>query len=198
MTTEAEDPQPPVRTFAHATGESPPTGPPAFDEDTSTFTALDELREELADEIVEPITIRVPGRPKWGVRFNPDIEGPVLGRWAKRAKDKTQAGELDTLKLACTTLASQCVAIVKVDDAWSPGMPFIERVEHETDVVDDDGETLRFTSPALHAMLGVGRPIDAVPAFYSLDGYVMSVWLELIEAAGYGDEVPDGDPTKRP
>jgi hypothetical protein len=81
------------------------------------------------------------------------------------------------VKLACTALANTCLAILR-DGAEVP----------------DGAGPLTFTSPALHEILGVDRTVDAVRRFYGRDAHVIAVSRQILDEAGYGEDVGP-DPT---
>lgn len=162
---------------------------PETEHGTKPANPLEELREELAEEITGlTATYPVPGRPKYAVRYSLDVEGPQLQRWTKQASDKKLPGGVDGTKAAAIVLANMCEAILRVTDG---DLDTAEEIYGTDDVV------FTFRHPELHEMLGVSRAIAAVQKFYALDGVVIRVAGDLVDEAGYGDEMPDLDPTRR-
>ncbi len=138
-------------------------------------TPLDQLRAEITAPVVAaPITLEVPGRTGYAVRYLTDLDHDQVDMWrrqsTRRAPGKGQTQEINTLKLAELILAHQCEAIIR----------------QGADVVVDD-EPLVFASRTMMAITGTSKVRDAVRKFYGRDADVISAGDAVLEAAGYLD-----------
>jgi hypothetical protein len=147
-------------------------------------TGLDALRAELSAEVeVELVTLDVPTRPGYAVRYRCDVSYDELATWRKRSADKTKPGHLDEVKLAAIILAN------KVDGIMA----------HGTEVTDGDA-AVTFASPVFLDLTGKGSAVSALRHFYGLDGHVDAAAKVVLGRSGFGDELAeegdDVDPTK--
>lgn len=150
------------------------------DEPVARLTLLDELRAEAQQEArKEPVTYMVATRPGWSVRYDTNIDDQVLGQWRKRAADKTQPEGVNQLKLCLTVLANHAEVFVR----------------NGVDALDEEGQPISFRSQYLIDLLGVGRAVDAVKKWYGADGEILSTAYSVLDAAGYGRDADEGDPT---
>jgi hypothetical protein len=158
----------PIRTFAAV--PSPAPGLPSI---------LDDLRSELADEAEEHhVTLEVPGRPGWAVRYSSDVDYSMLKMWAKQATSKVDG--TDELQFSALVLASQCRAIVR----------------HGVDLVEGN-DVLVFASPHFMSLVNVVSSTEAVKRLYGRDAHVISSANAVLAEAGYGEDVGRQDPTVR-
>lgn len=143
---------------------------------------LDELAADLAVEVeTEPITIPVPKRPGYAVRFSTDLDGETFKRWRKRCQDNGDPDGENQLKLATLILANQALCIVK----------------RGVDAHGRDDEPLTFRDKTIQDMLGAYDAPQAVRRFYGVDGHVMSAAQDVTRAAGYGENLGEvEDPTR--
>ncbi len=147
-------------------------------------SALADLESELAAEVPDrSITLDVPGRPGWSVRYSADVSSAELNGWRRAAKDDKAVDGVDAARLACGVLASKCRALVR----------------NGTDVTDDGGP-LTFQSAAIKDLYRTQRNVDVVAAFYG--GHARDADLEaaaraVLAAAGWGGEASVTDPTER-
>lgn len=143
---------------------------------------LEELRQEIKREVTgEPVTLEVPGRAGWTVRYRADVEMPKLAAWRKKSADRSMPDGIDELKLCLTILADQCEALLK----------------DGREVEDDDGGLLTFATPAFLELIGVGRSVEAVRKWYGVDGRVVAAAQEVMNASGYGEDAIREDPTRK-
>lgn len=149
--------------------------------DGSPYAAL---RGEIERDLTGvAITLDVPGRPDWAVRYRCDLQIDQLNRWRKRAADRTAPDGLDESKFGCMLLANQSEAIIyrgedvpeNPDDAASPPMSFRSRKFHE--------------------LVGVGSSVDAVKAWYVRDGSISAAGQAVLFGSGFGEEASEADPT---
>lgn len=156
---------------------------------TGAPSLLDELRAEVKQDVVgEPITMPIPGRPGWAIRYRCDIENPTLTAWRKKNADKSPEG-VDSLKLSCVILANQAECFVR----YKPDEPVAEGI----DALDEDGHAVNFTSQWLLIELGVGKAIEAVKKWYGLDGTIIAHAQEVLLGSGFGADAERLDPTQR-
>lgn len=145
---------------------------PVDDDLPPATTPLDDLRAELAEEVgAEPLTLPVPARPRYSVRYSTDVDGELLSRWTKASKDRHAPNGVDELSLACRILANQAIGVLR-----------------DGDELLDEGKPLRFRSRAFLDILGVGSPTEAVRKLYGRDGHVQAAALEVLRSAGYDDD----------
>lgn len=137
---------------------------------------LADLQAVTDDEDV--ITYTVPSRPGFEVRYSTVFEYETVQARTMAAKDPAMPTGINSLTLACATLAGQCLAILKDGE----------------DVVDGDGRPVTFQTEAFRRMLGALDAAHAVRLFYKKDGHALRASDELHRDGGYG---PEGVPTKR-
>lgn len=153
--------------------------PTSFGEDVPAPSAAPSMLDGLLGDFTQAQTehestaFDVPGKPGVTVRYATDIPYEMVAAWRKSAVS-TEAPEL---RFGLSLLAYACRGMA---------------VEGEP--VTDAGQPVTFTTPSLHARLGVSNPADAVRAFYGKDGYVLATYQAVLIAAGYGAEV---SPTTR-
>lgn len=89
----------------------------AFDDGSAAGTdptELDLIAAELSAELpAEPITLDVPGRPGWAIRFDTDVSAPKLAAWQTRSKDPSWPDGVDQLKLAGIVIANQAIEVIR-------------------------------------------------------------------------------------
>lgn len=143
---------------------------------------LEALKQEIAKEVTGDIVVlEVPKRPGWSIRYRCDVQMPLLSRWRKQAADRTMPDGLDELKLCLTVLANQCDAILL----------------NGREVEGNDRQLVTFASEEFLEMVGAGRAIDAVKAWYGVDGHVLAAAQEVLTESGFGEEATREDPTPR-
>ena len=166
-------PAEPVRSFSAVNPDDPELVTPG------PTTALDELRSELAAEVATPpLTLAVPGRTDYAVRYSTELAHEQLTAWRKTARDKQAPEGIDELRWASIVLANQAEVVLR------------KGVE-----VELDGRPANFQHEGFRGMLGADlRATAAVRKFYGRDSDVIAAALAVIRAAGYGDDA-DADPT---
>lgn len=143
-------------------------------------TVLDRLRKELAKKVERPeIFIDVPERPGVSLRISPNITQHQMRSWRKNSGESTKNG-FDPTKFACYVLGHTCTGT------------FFDGEE----ALDSEGFPLTFASADILEMTNASRPIpECVQSFFGIDPHVESAALTIMDAAGYGDEVEQVDPT---
>lgn len=150
-------------------------------------TALEELKAELAEPPADTtITLAVPARPKYSVRFNWSLAADfdVVEAWWKKGRRGSKQG-VDIAKVMAIVAAATCETIVR------------DGVD-----VEAGGDPVTFATTAFQELLATNdRPIagavDCVRVFYGSDGHVIAAGQAILSAAGYGEEMFEegGDPT---
>ena len=143
-------------------------------------TILEQLRTEVAKKVERPeIEIPIPEREGVTVRFSPNITQNQLRAWRRNSGENSKDG-FDPLKFACYVVGSCCTAILINDEI----------------VQNDDSINLTFASSAILEMTNDNRPIpDGIRHFYGIDPHLESTALAILDAAGYGEEVEEINPT---
>lgn len=145
-------------------------------------SVLDLLRADLQREVEDDlVTLPVPGRPAYMVRYSAKVPYDRFSAWLKRSEDKSVIGGINLLRFGGIVLANCCRGILRDGE----------------EITAADGP-LTFTSKALWEILGVSDAVGAVNAFYGNDAHVIASGTEVIATAGYGDQInADSDPTSR-
>jgi len=155
----------------------------AFSTDkTPAPTVLDAIKADLQAAVKnDPITLSVPKRERWTIRYNANVSADMMARWRKAARDKTMADGFDGMKYACLILANQC-EVAMFDGQIA---------------TDDLGNELNFRNMKFLEMIGAARAIDAVRKFYGVDGDILRAVEAILVAAGYDSEEQEAeaDPT---
>lgn len=142
-------------------------------------TLLADLRAELSEQVEhKPLTLKVPNRPGYSVRYSTDIEYRRLQMITKRAQDKGLGGT-DLVKWSCSVLATFCESVVR----------------HGEDVLDD-GQPVTFASKMLQEAVGTFEAVACIRKFYGEDGDIMAAASTLVTAAGLDRESLEGEETE--
>ena len=155
-------------------GESPMLDPAA------AATDLSRLRADLAAESKTDVTLPVPGRPIYAVRFRTDVSGDELDRWRKTAKSKRHVDGIDAVKFAALILANTCLEVLR------DGTPLL----------DSDGDPLTFRSVELwKGTLEASTAAGGVLKFYGRDGHAVAASNAVLGESGWGEDLQPLDPT---
>ena len=153
--------------------------------DETDNSDLEAIRGELvAGGGVDTKLLEVEGRPGYAVEFRLDFTSRDVDRIRKAAHDRTFADKVDGIKFAALLLAKTCVAIHR------NGAP-----------IELDGRPATFTEPEFLDLLkrdGERQPVkavDGVRRFYVLEGRIEAHARTVMEAASWGDEAREVDPT---
>lgn len=157
-------------------------------------SALDILAAAVKEEVRRPDLIKaVPSRPKIKLVIDTNIDGENFQLWQRRAMPKGKTGvlDMDQLKLCCVVLANQ----VK-------GVMVVHPTKGDTEVLGTDGSPMTFRHSEFREMLLGGKPMTSatqmVRDLFASDGNIITIAREVLEAAGFGDEIDefdDSDPT---
>lgn len=152
-------------------------------------SALDVLKAAAKEEVENPdLIIRIPSRPKLRGIFDTYIDGEKFQLWQRRCTNK-KLDTLDVLKFSAIILANQLKGVE------------VEFKGKYVEARSDDGDAMSFQNAEFREMFAGGAPAREttllVRKFMGNDGAVISAAREVIEAAGYGDELNDFevDPT---
>lgn len=128
----------------------------------------------------DAITLRVPARPAYTVRYGTDLDYEQYAFLTLGARDPSMPGGVNEMALSCVLLATLCRAV---------------QVDGED--ITENGEPVTFDSRHLQQMLQVKKPADAVRKLYGKDGHITQTARRLLAACGYaGDAGLDVVPTK--
>lgn len=144
---------------------------------TQLENLLGDLESALTAQVDhEPLTLRVEKRPGVSVRYRTEITDEQMAAWRKRAADKKAPGGINTLRFCSIVVANQCEAILM----------------HGKEVYDDDGGVLHFGHQRIKALYGLqkaDRASDVVRKLFGADPHVMLHANEVMDRAGFGDQV---------
>lgn len=140
----------------------------------------------------EPITLEVPRRPGVWIEFDTNITSEQFEMWRKQAtvgsRRRGQDADVDNVKFAALVIFNKAT-IFKIDGQ---------------DVYLDNAETKPlnfFEQTEIRNLTGVNTTTNTelVKSVYLNDANVMSAGSQIIEAAGYGDELAEfkDSPTRR-
>lgn len=145
---------------------------------------LDQLRETITAAVTKPdLTLAVLSRPGLAIRFGTNIDLDILQQWRRRSHDKHMPDNWNILKFSQLVIANTAKAMVLNGE----------------EPLGQDGEPVSFRSPELLEWTSTKRALDAVRGLYDNDGHIIATAQDVLEAAGYGDEMmePEEGPTKR-
>jgi len=146
-------------------------------DEAAPSTALADIEAELAAEVPERhVTLSVPARPGWSVRYLAEVSAAEMRAWRKAAGGEKDPAKMDGARFARAVLASKCRAILR----------------HDVEVPNSaaDGAPRTFQSPSMKSLYGCDRNIDVVAAFYggaSHDADIDAASVEVLRVAGWGE-----------
>lgn len=152
-------------------------------------SGLDQLKSILDKEIkLDSYSYPIPRRKTIRLILNPNIDGEAFQRWQRNAiigKARGPESQVDSIKLAGVVIAN-CTEGIEVQNNQG------EYIE----VRDSNGVSLTFRNPELRNML-VGdnqapSAVALVRKLFGSDGHMLECSGDLMEKAGYGDEVEEG------
>lgn len=153
-------------------------------EDAPRRAIIDDIAADLAAEVdaeleAAVITLTVPGRPAYSVRYTAAVTYDELVAWTKRAGTVGSGKNKRTNELALSriVLANRCAGIVRNGSL----------------IIDGDGEPLTFASPAFLETVDATRAVEAVQKLYGRDVDIMHAADRVLEEAGLRDEADDDD-----
>lgn len=141
-------------------------------------TPLDELVAELKTDIGAELTrLDVEGRPGWVAVYRRDITGKEVERFRTRA---TKKGNTDVVLFAGLVIAR-----------------LLSHIERNGATVNDPdvGGPMTFSSPFMQRTYDAPSAIEAARKFFGTDGYLNAQANAALEAAGWGEDATEADPT---
>lgn len=140
---------------------------------------LADLEAELLAEIADgkPIRLEVDGRPGYVALYRRDFTGQDVDRWRKRAK---RGKSVDLIHFGALVIAGTMVGL--------------ERNGEELEDPDAGGP-LTVRSPYMQGLYSAPSAAEAARKFFGTDGYVNAQCEGILEAAGWGDEAIEADPS---
>jgi hypothetical protein len=160
------------------TYDETPTG------DTAVTTPYDRLQEILSQEVEnEPITLEVPNRPGVTIKFDTNIRSEDIDFWRKQSTtraDRRRGGgdAVDSVKFAALVVYNKAECFL---------------VDGE-EVILPNGEELSFVhQDTLKQIFGIvaATPMELVKKVYASDAHVLAAGGQIVEAAGYGEELAE-------
>lgn len=144
--------------------------PPSMIDDLTA--ALDKALS--GDVVKEPVTFPVQLRPGVSIRYSTDIDDEKLQGWQKRTSKVVRGREVvDNIRYCSLILATQCEAFL------------INGAEAH----DEAGNPYTFGHLWIREKYGADRAADAVRKVFGSDPHVMITANELLDRAGFGDQV---------
>jgi hypothetical protein len=158
---------------------------PAHSPTPSVKSMLDEIRQDAKKSLERKITYEVTTREGYKLTFDANIDKDEVERWQRNAQGKKKRAEdTNSLQMASQALIESNVAIYRND----------------AKVVDRDGDAMTLNSTEWVEIWG-GPALIAIRTFMG-DGLCMSMGLNLLREAGYGDGTDlyaeDGEPDENP
>lgn len=142
------------------------------------------LRETITAAVSKPdVVLEVLTRPGMAIRFSTNLDLDVIQQWRRRSHDKSQPDNFNLLKFAQLVIANQ-------SEAFSL---------NGQEPTGQDGQPISFRSNEVLEWTGTKRALDAVRAIYDNDAHIVATAQEVMEAAGFGDEMQEAEegPTRR-
>ncbi len=143
------------------------------------------LRETITAAVQKPdLSLQVITRPGMTIRFSTNMDLDTIQQWRRRCQDKSQPDNFNLLKFECMVIANQAQAF---------GL-------NGQEPMGEDGAPISFRSSEVLTWTGQKRALDAVKALYDNDAHVVLTAQEVMEEAGFGDEMMEADeegPTRR-
>lgn len=154
--------------------------------DLEVKTPLDYLKDAFLKEIESaPIELEVPNRPGISIEFDTNISSEQIDVWRKqstvtnRRQRRSGEGEMDQFKFMALVIIAKATIF-----SYSGQDVYLDPPANK--------RPLNFTErDALQSIVGSNAVTDVelVRDTYKNDAHVISVGSQIIEAAGYGDDV---------
>ena len=159
---------------------------PAIDGQVTEGSLLDSVKEALAANVEnEDLHLRVPARPILRVIYSTFIDGDLFQMWQRKCQIKgTQ--QMDMIRFTSTVIANQMKGL----EVWD--------AKNKTwrEARTPDGEALTFQTADFKGLVLGSKDAYSSAAqmarkLYGIDGHLIKAATEIVEAAGYGDEMND-------
>lgn len=154
--------------------------------DPEVKTPYDYLREAFEKEIrSEPITLEIPNRPGVWIEFDTNIASEQFEVWRKQAtvsnrRRPAQDAQMDQVKFCALVIFNKAL---------------IFKIDGQDVYMDNEGKTPLnfFQQTAIKNLTGSNAVTNTelVRAVYGNDAHVLAAGGQIIEAAGYGDELAE-------
>jgi hypothetical protein len=175
-----------VRTVATGTKEPKRIGraaqqvePEVLDPTTTEGGILAAFREEMQDEVrKDVITLKVPGRPRMKLMFDPNFSYDDFQAWTRKSlKGKGDNRYTDFLNLSRIVLSRTNVGVL-YDGVEVPG---------------SNGDCMVITEEAFHKHAGapLGGTAAAIKKVYGNDADIIRAMKRIVEAAGFSIDDDD-------
>lgn len=150
-------------------------------------TPAGSLAEELAQEFATPavvptVTIPIPARPRWALRFRLDWNEARTRDWKRRANDPQAPNGISWTKLYRATIVDQCTAVLRLAEDGQTWVP-----------VSQGGQVLSLRDPRLHTLLGVQGADASVHKLLPVFSQLATVGQGIARAAGQDDLIDPFD-----
>lgn len=155
--------------------------------DTKTETPYDRLKRILAEKVHNPsITLQVPMREGLSIRYSPNIEAEDFELWRRnsvagnRRARRSEDGEVDQHRFMASVVYNTAeIFLVDGEDVY----------------LNNNVDTpLNFKEQAsLRQIFGItaSTATELVRKVFANDAHVLSAGAQILEAAGFGDELAE-------
>lgn len=135
---------------------------------------------------VNTLVLDIERRPGYAAEFDVTFDSVTVEKVRKASKDRNFEGKIDGVKFAALLLAKTCIAITR----------------HGEPIPLESGRAATFLEPEFLDLMQREderqpvKSVDGVKRFYVLEGHVEAHAKALMQAAGWGDEAREADPTR--
>lgn len=145
-------------------------------------TILADVAESLGSAVEDTfVTLPVPNRPDYQLKFRTRIDYDDLRLWIRRAKDSKDKTDPHMLRLSFAVLSNTNVGVIF----------------RGNEVPSRDGGNLLISTPEFQSLIkaSIGNSVPAaIRKLYGSDGHIIMTMNKIMEEAGYGDiDLEDGD-----
>lgn len=151
----------------------PDGAPLAYDPDDFT-SDLELIAREVIEQAAPLTRILHPKIDRYVLVFESEISWELIEKYQKKA---SRGGKRNARLMNGLVVGNHCVHIER------DGEPLRDSADNP----------LNFRSVELHELLKVGTAVDAAVQFLGGDGYLAAVAGKVMEKAGYGADIEDGD-----
>lgn len=145
--------------------------------DPPTATSdLDQLRADMARDVLEEVVLPVPSRPGYESVHVADLPAETINDLRRRCRDKNSPDGINAIKLVASILVITNTAVRKNGQR----------------LVDERGEPLNYRSAEWLEIMGEPSAVRATRKFYGRDGEMTAAANALMTAAGWGESLEVG------
>lgn len=150
-------------------GEAPSPSNPAVT-GARQGSLLEALQQELKEEVtVEPLRLKIEGRPNISLLYHPDFEMETIRHWQKRSAIKASKDEIDPMRFSKLVVMGSCVGI------YLKG----------TEVRGDNGDSLRLNDREFVAMTNQVDASAGLDWLFGNDAQILVHATRVLAEAGY-------------